>query len=101
MASTMGGKPIRKSNQPRINPKLIPILDSQVYIPRETNLDDRVLRNVRMDAPSFDYSLDPIKFLDWVTLIEYYFECYQLEDDRHVGLAKMELQGQAQNYWRK
>ena len=31
---------------------------------RDTNRDDRVLRNVRVDAPSFDGALDPIKFLD-------------------------------------
>ena len=31
---------------------------------RDTNRDDRVLRNVRVDAPSFDGTLNPIKFLD-------------------------------------
>ena len=49
---------------------------------RDTNRDDRVLRNVRVDAPSFDGTLDPIKFLDWLSEIEDYFEWYGLEDDR-------------------
>ena len=31
---------------------------------RDAYRDDRVLRNVRVDAPSFDGTLDPIKFLD-------------------------------------
>ena len=31
---------------------------------RNNNRDDHVLRNVRVDAPSFDGTLDPIKFLD-------------------------------------
>ena len=31
---------------------------------RDTNRDDRVLRNVKVDAPSFEGTLDPIKFLD-------------------------------------
>ena len=31
---------------------------------RGTNRDDRVLRNVRVDVPSFDGAIDPIKFLD-------------------------------------
>ena len=31
---------------------------------RDTNRDGRVLRNVRIDAPNFDGTLDPIKFLD-------------------------------------
>ena len=47
---------------------------------RETNRDDRVLRNVRVDAPSFDGTLDPVKFLDWLSEIEDYFEWYGLED---------------------
>ena len=45
---------------------------------RDTNRDDRVLRNVRVDAPSFDGTLDPIKFLDWLSEIEDYFEWYGL-----------------------
>ena len=31
---------------------------------RDTHRDDRVLRNVRVYAPSFDGTLNPIKFLD-------------------------------------
>ena len=65
---------------------------------RDTNRDDRVLRNVRVDAPSFDGAIDPIKFLDWLSEIEDYFEWYGLEDDRRVGLAKMKLLGQARTY---
>ena len=67
---------------------------------RDTNRDDRVLRNVRVDAPSFEGTLDPIKFLDWLSEIEDYFEWYGLEDDRRVGLAKMKLLGQARTYWK-
>ena len=67
---------------------------------RDTNRDDRVLRNVRVDAPSFEGTLDPIKFLDWLSKIEDYFEWYGLEDDRRVGLAKIKLLGQAQTYWK-
>ena len=67
---------------------------------RDNNRDDRVLRNVRVDAPTFDGTLDPIKFLDWISEIEDYFEWYGLEDDRRVGLAKMKLLGQARTYWK-
>ena len=65
---------------------------------RDTNRDDRVLRNVRVDASSFDGTLDPIKFLNWLSEIKDYFEWYGLEDDRHVGLAKIKLLGQARTY---
>ena len=67
---------------------------------RDTNRDDRVLRNVRVDAPSFDGTLDPIKFLDWLSEMEDYLEWYGLEDERRVGLAKMKLLGQAITYWK-
>ena len=67
---------------------------------RDTTRDDRVLRNVRVDAPSFDGTLDPIKLLDWLSEIEDYFEWYGLEDDRCVGLAKMKLLRQARTYWK-
>ena len=53
-----------------------------------------------MDTPSFDGTLDPIKFLDWLSEIKDYFEWYGLEDDRRVGLAKMKLLGQARTYWK-
>jgi len=53
-----------------------------------------------VDAPSFEGTLDPIKFLDWLSEIEDYFEWYGLEDDRRVGLAKIKLLGQARTYWK-
>ena len=62
---------------------------------RDAYRDDPVLRNVRVDAPSFDGTLDSIKFLDGLSEIEDYFEWHGLEDDRRVGLAKMKLLGQA------
>ena len=49
---------------------------------RDTSRDDRVLRNVKVDAPSFDGTLDPIKFLDWLSEIKDYFEWYGLDDAR-------------------
>ena len=48
---------------PRVNPEVTPIPAHQAYFSRDTHSDDRMLRNVRLDAP-FDGSLDPIKFLD-------------------------------------
>ena len=56
------------------------------------------MRNVKVDAPRFDGTLDPIKFLDWLNEIEDYFEWYGLDDARRVGLAKMKLLGQARIY---
>ena len=65
---------------------------------RDKNRDDHVLRNVRVDAPSFDGTLNPLKFLDWLSEIEDYFEWYGLDDARRVGLAKIKLLGRARTY---
>ena len=83
-----------------IRTQVIVTNDNQDQNGRDNNQDDRVLRNVRVDAPSFDGALDPIKFLDWISEIEDYFECHGLEDDRRVGLAKMKLLGQVRTYWK-
>ena len=60
------------------------ILNEQQDQPsRDTNRDDRVLRNVKVEAPSFDVTVDPIKFLDWLSEIEDYFECM---DQKMIGM---------------
>ena len=64
------------------NPEVTPIPTQQAYVHRDNHPDDRVLRNVRLDAPTFDGSLDPIKFLDWLTELEDYFEWHKMGDDR-------------------
>ena len=85
---------------PQRTPKVIPHPGPQVHILRETNPDNQMCGNVQRYAPSFDGSLDPNKFLNWLIEIEDYFEYHQLEDDRQVGLARMKLEGQARNFWR-
>ena len=62
-----------EQGQPQRTQKIV-INEQQDQIGRDNNRDDRVLRNVRVDAPSFDGTLDPIKFLDWLSEIEDYFE---------------------------
>ena len=89
---------VLEQSQPQCVQAIIP--NEPDHSGRDTNRDDRILRNVRVDAPSFDGTLDPIKFLDWLSEIEDYFEWYGLEDDRRVGLAKMKLLGQARTYWK-
>ena len=75
-----------EQGQPQCVQAIIP--NEPDHSSRDTNRDDRVLKNVRVDAPSFDGTLDPIKFLNWLSEIKDYFEWYGLEDDRRVGLAK-------------
>ena len=88
-----------EQGQPQRTHEII-VNENQDQNGRNNNRDDRVLRNVRVDAPSFDGTLDPIKFLDWLSEVEDYFEWYGLDDARRVGLAKMKLLGQAKTYWK-
>ena len=53
--------------------------------------------NVISDAPNFDGSLEPNKFLNWLTEFENYCKHHQMEDDGRVGLAKMKLEGEIKN----
>ena len=47
---------------------------------RDPNEDDRVLRNVRADTPSFEGSLDPRVYLDLEAGMDCYFEWYDMPD---------------------
>ena len=88
-----------EQGQPQRTQEIV-VNENQDQNGRDNNRDDRVLRNVRVDTPSFDGILDPIKFLDWPSEIEDYFEWYGLDDARRVGLTKMKLLGQARTYWK-
>ena len=66
---------------------------------RDPNEDDRVLRTVRADPPSFEGSLDPHVYLDWEAGMDRYFEWYDMMDQQQVRFAKMRLLGRAQTYW--
>ena len=51
--------------QARVTPEVNPIPTPQAYVYRDPNPKDRILRNVRLDAPSFDGSLIPSNF--WIS----------------------------------
>ena len=46
--------------------------------------DDRVMRSVRVEASSFDGSLDPIVYLDWEADMNHFFAWYEMTDARKV-----------------
>ena len=41
---------------------------------REIDQDERILKNVKIEAPSFEGQLDPTYFLDWLSNMNHYFE---------------------------
>ena len=69
---------------------------------RDFNPDDRFIKGVKVEAPTFDGQLDPTKFLDWVEGMDQYFKYYYgMSDERQVRFTKMKLRGKARLYWDK
>ena len=62
---------------------------------RNIDPNDRILKGVKIKAPSFDGQLDPTRFLDWLADIDHYFEWYDMSDEQRVRFAKIKLMGQA------
>ena len=61
--------------------------------------DDRALRNIRLDAPTFEGSLDPKVYIDWEADMDQYFDWYDMSEERRFKFAKIRLVRQARLYW--
>ena len=61
--------------------------------------DDRALRNIRLDAPTFEGSLDPKVYVDWEADMDQYFDWYDMSEARRFKFAKIRLVRQARLYW--
>ncbi|KAH7865207.1 hypothetical protein Vadar_003673 [Vaccinium darrowii] len=59
---------------------------------------DDITRRVKVDTPSFDGSLDPSVFIDWLHSLEDYFDWCGMTDEKKVLFAKMKLVGSAKVY---
>ncbi|XP_020697995.2 uncharacterized protein LOC110110733 [Dendrobium catenatum] len=70
---------------------------------REDNIwrdnDTQLLKNIRIDAPTYDGTLDPQVFLDWLKSMDSYFKWYNISEARKVRFAEMKLIGRANLYW--
>jgi len=61
--------------------------------------DERAIRNIRVEASTFDGSLEPKVYVDWVGDMDYYFEWYDMSEEMKYKFAKMRLIHQARLYW--
>jgi len=57
------------------------------------------LKNIKVEALTFDERLDPQVFLDWTSDMDHYFNWYDMSDKRRIWFAKMKLIGHARQYW--
>ncbi|KAL6313103.1 hypothetical protein AAG906_018818 [Vitis piasezkii] len=58
-----------------------------------------ITKIVRMEFPDFEGKVDATQFVDWLAVIEEYFNWYDMMDDRRVRFAKMKLVGLAKVWW--
>ena len=65
----------------------------------QTYHDAMNLKNIKLEAPTFDDHLDPQVFFDWTSDMGYYFDWYDMSNKRRIWFAKMKLVGQARQYW--
>ena len=58
-----------------------------------------MMKEIKVEAPSFDGQMDPTKFMDWLANMDHYFEWYDMSEERRVRFAKIKLVDQAKLYW--
>ena len=72
--------------------------------PRRNNQDfidqeERAFKSIRLEAPTFDGTLDTKVYLDWEREMDQYFEWYEMIEGRKFKFAKLRLIRQARMYW--
>jgi len=65
----------------------------------QTDHDGMSLKDIKLEAPTFDGQLDLQVFLDWTLNMNHYFDGYDMSDERRIRFAKMKSVGQAKQYW--
>ena len=65
----------------------------------ERDPDEHIVRNIKINAPSFDGTLEPQLFLDWIKEMDRHFKWYIMLEERKVSFTTMKLIGQASQYW--
>ena len=62
-------------------------------------MEDRAFKSIRLEAPTFDGTLDTKVYLDWEKEMDQYFEWYEMTEGRKFKFAKLRLVRQARMYW--
>ena len=70
--------------------------------PRRPNHDpvDQTFRDIRVEAPMFDGSLNPKVYIDWEVKMDQYFEWYDMTEQRKCKYAELRLVREARLFWR-
>ena len=53
--------------------------------------EDKTLRSIKMEAPTFDGELDPKAYVDWEEEMDQFFEWYDMTEERKCRFARLKL----------
>ena len=60
---------------------------------------DQTFRDIRVEAPMFDGSLNPKVYIDWEGKMDQYFEWYDMTEKRKCKFAELRLVREARLFW--
>lgn len=63
--------------------------------------NDEITRKLKVDVKAYDGTLEPkcFFFFDWLSIMDDYFNWYEMSDERIIRLPKMKLKESARKYW--
>ncbi|KAI9192094.1 hypothetical protein LWI28_018246 [Acer negundo] len=65
----------------------------------EYDADEKVMRSIKIDAPTFDDEMNPKAYLDWEATMDKFFAWHNMSEERKVRFAKIKLIRQANMFW--
>ena len=67
--------------------------------PQEEGLHRKIERFIRLEAPTFSYSEDPMDADDWLRMIETKLDLTDCNDEECVAIVVHQLEGPAKSWW--
>jgi hypothetical protein len=67
--------------------------------PQEEDLTRKIKRFIRLKAPTFSYSDDPLEADGWLRVIETKLDLTVCSDEECVAIAAHQLEGPAKTWW--
>ncbi|KAK0595021.1 hypothetical protein LWI29_002629 [Acer saccharum] len=65
----------------------------------EYDANEKVMRSIKVDAPTFDGEMNPKAYLDWEATMDKFFAWHNMSEERKVRFAKIKLVDQANLFW--
>jgi len=67
--------------------------ESELNPTNVADTDAQYIKNIKVDAPSFDERLDPQVYIDWQLAMDRYFRWHDMSESRKIRFTVMKLTG--------